>query len=317
MKLTPGEFGRAIKRALSTPQSGPGILVTGGASNDVIALAPGFRPAGGFWARVTASTADGTNRWTYTFSEVQKTGAGYTGWSIRSGGRTGTARNTFEDINDAAGIQGNGINIDGSAFPDNFDIQPIPAGTIVWVVRVVRAGSQVAEFWLSYVNAVDGTCDPAAAEAMVIPTAYVATDAAVTSTSSTYADITDWAAATLLDSEVFTFTAGTGLVEAGQGTYRVSYSAAATTSTANSVVKVRAVSKIDAGSFAEVPGTEQIVSLSSLSSTSVRMQGTGYVVVAGGEEVDIKLQIARVSGSGTPTLATGKTFFEVVQVDNA
>ena len=122
-----------------------------------------------FWAEIGASlVADSPaqNRWFYAWAEVQKSAAGYDGWTAVSGGRSGTttsgpAYNFVEDMNTAADassptIQGNGVDIDGAAFPSTFDIEACPSGVIVPMYMV--SGSAGPEYWFSYENGIDGTC---------------------------------------------------------------------------------------------------------------------------------------------------------------
>lgn len=142
---------------MKSPEAGPGIIVTGGRSNDVISLAPDFRRHQFFPAIITEATADGDNRWSYEIDEVTKTDAGYGEWTTRVGGRSGTARNIYEDMNAATGIQGNGIDI--ANLPDGFEIKPAPVDLIVHVTRVVEATTGTLEYWFAHVNAVDGECD--------------------------------------------------------------------------------------------------------------------------------------------------------------
>jgi len=121
----------------------------------------------GFWATITASAADGANRWKYAFSEVYKSSAGYGGWATLSEGRSGTtstdpARNTIEDMNTGvdAHIEGNGVdpaNLDPAATgSDTFSIMPCTNGNIVRMYEVDRGGN--SEYWFSYENGVDGDC---------------------------------------------------------------------------------------------------------------------------------------------------------------
>ena len=115
-----------------------------------------------FYGRITGSAGDGDNRWSYTFVEVAKTVAGYGGWTTLAGGRTGTARNFVEDMNAAAGVQGNGVdvaNLDTADF--TFTLQPCPAGVIVHVRTVFFIAAETAylEYWFAYENGVDGSCD--------------------------------------------------------------------------------------------------------------------------------------------------------------
>jgi hypothetical protein len=117
---------------------------------------------GGFWARITGNTevtAD-HNQWTYSFVEIEKTTAGYGGWTTLSGGRTGTdtAYNSIEDMNDDAGVQGNGVDVTNLDTADyTFALQPAPTGAIVrmWTETV----GSTPEYWFAYENGVDGECD--------------------------------------------------------------------------------------------------------------------------------------------------------------
>jgi len=116
----------------------------------------------GFWARVTGHAGAGTNRWSYDFEGVKKTGAGHGGWtadaSLPSG--TGDAFNTVEDIGSGSGTQGNGVDLANLDTPEfTFTIQPCPAGVVVWM-RPVRFGDpETVEYWFTYENGVDGGCD--------------------------------------------------------------------------------------------------------------------------------------------------------------
>ncbi len=124
-----------------------------------------------FVVRITAATQDGSNkRWKYEATEVDKTTAGYGGWTDLSGGRTATGAtngiylyNLIEDQNGATGTYGNGVastNLTGT-----FALQKIPTGTRVAVLLVktisTTTGSQTTtteEWFTSYVNGIDGEC---------------------------------------------------------------------------------------------------------------------------------------------------------------
>jgi hypothetical protein len=109
--------------------------------------------------RVTGNTRDGTNwRWTYNFTEVIKTAAGFGGWTDKSGGLTGTGtlRNLIEDQNGTTaggGVLGNGVDVDNLG---TFEPQPIPTGTRIEIWAVSVAGA--TEYWCQYENGVDGAC---------------------------------------------------------------------------------------------------------------------------------------------------------------
>ena len=122
----------------------------------------------GFWAKITGNTAADSpaqNRWKYAWSEVTKTSAGYGGWEVLSGGRSGTtstdpACNSIEDMNTAANghTEGNGVdpaNLDTSEY--TFTMKPCTSDNVVWMREVNIGGAD--EYWFSYSNGVDGSCD--------------------------------------------------------------------------------------------------------------------------------------------------------------
>jgi len=122
-------------------------------------------------ARITASTevdTPSTNRWTYSWVEVEKAVVGYGtagvgSWSTKAGGRSGVndAFNHCENLNDTTGTQGNGVNVDGAGFPANFALQPARVGVVVLLERILFSVSEVnyEEYWFSYESGIDGTCD--------------------------------------------------------------------------------------------------------------------------------------------------------------
>jgi hypothetical protein len=110
-----------------------------------------------FPARLGAATQDGSNkRWTYDFAEVEKTSVGYDGWAEKTGGRSGTAYNRIEEMNGATGLYGNGVDSDNLV--TGFDIKEAPGGVLVEMAEVTVAGEE-PEYWFSYENGVDGTCE--------------------------------------------------------------------------------------------------------------------------------------------------------------
>lgn len=131
---------------------------------------------GGFRAKITGNAeadSPAQNRWHYAWEEVYRSAAGYDGWSTLSAGRSGTttsdyALNFAEDMNTAADaasptVQCNGVDIDGTDFPDGFSVQPCPAGLLVrmYVVPFAVAGITYTEYWFEApgLNGIDGTCD--------------------------------------------------------------------------------------------------------------------------------------------------------------
>lgn len=118
-------------------------------------------PEQGFWALLTSSSQDGSNkRWKYAWSEAYKTSAGYgSGWSTLPNGRTGTtstntAYNSIENINGASGAYGNGVT--STNLTGTIDIKAIPNNTPIFL-RPVRTGTTL-EYWFSISNGVDGGC---------------------------------------------------------------------------------------------------------------------------------------------------------------
>jgi hypothetical protein len=114
------------------------------------------------FGRIVSSEQDGDNwRWTYTVEQVVKIAAGYDGWAKIAGSDNLTAYNLVEDMNGASGLMGNGI--DTGNLPDGFELQPAPGGVIVplfSVVVPVQSQSDVGlEYWFSYENGTDGSCD--------------------------------------------------------------------------------------------------------------------------------------------------------------
>ena len=118
-----------------------------------------------FFATIDDSAAmDGEdNRWDYGWTEVEKATAGASGtWSAPTSGRSGTTTSTpawnfIETINDDAGVQGNGVDIDGADFPAGFSVQPVPDNTLVRMHEVIVDGT--TEYWFQYENGIDGTCE--------------------------------------------------------------------------------------------------------------------------------------------------------------
>lgn len=115
------------------------------------------RDTSSFWAKITGSTADGDNKWTYAFTEQERTAGG---WQNKTDGRTGSgAVNSAEANNSGSGVQGNGVDIDGSIFTDNSDLalKPIQGEPVVRMWEEALAdGTKVYTFTLA--NAIDGEC---------------------------------------------------------------------------------------------------------------------------------------------------------------
>ncbi|HUT59713.1 MAG TPA: hypothetical protein VNA25_17845 [Phycisphaerae bacterium] len=159
---------------------GPEGIVIGKADDDLPEHG-GILPPDGFWAIIDSSTAtngSGTNhatdpstQWTYDVAEAEKTAAGYDGWTVKVGGRTGTAYNRKEEINTnivaaTPGVMGNGVDLANCDYDTDatyeFAPQPIPDGSVVWVEIEsfsVAGGTAYEEYWIDEANGIDGGCD--------------------------------------------------------------------------------------------------------------------------------------------------------------
>ena len=112
----------------------------------------------------------GENKWQYKASEVEKTVAGYEGWSHKPGGGVGLAFNLSEDFNTGDGEEGNGINASDlkTNFHEAFKFKPYPKGRVFWAKLVAIPGKSLRETpgsnessleaWFDGNNAVDGSC---------------------------------------------------------------------------------------------------------------------------------------------------------------
>lgn len=112
--------------------------------------------AGGFWAQITGSGGS-NNKFTYDFTQKVRT---IDGWEEPENAWTGeVAINSREANNSAAGIQGNGVDLDGDIFTDNSGLgfQAIRGNPIVWIkAEPVPTGGFA--YTLGASNAIDGTC---------------------------------------------------------------------------------------------------------------------------------------------------------------
>lgn len=125
------------------------------------ALSPGNQATDSFWARITGNSPLGSNQWAYSFKRVHKNLSGYDpGAWIADANQPDSpyAYNTLEMMNSDMGVQGNGVDISGEAFPETMDIQPCPTGAIVRVWGVYVASLDQTEYWFQYENGIDGTC---------------------------------------------------------------------------------------------------------------------------------------------------------------
>lgn len=148
----------ALRRALKLT-FGPGFRVEPINGGLVVSLATQSAPTE-FYARITGNVADGTNRWKYSWVEIVKSGAGYGGWTTKSGGRSGTtttnpARNYGEDQNAASGTLGNGVAVQNII--SGFAAKAAPTNLPV-KMDMVRLTNGTIEYWFDHTNAIDGAC---------------------------------------------------------------------------------------------------------------------------------------------------------------
>jgi hypothetical protein len=119
------------------------------------------------FVRITGNTQDGTNkRWKYDWQEVVKRDVGYTAsaWFTLSSGREGHnttfgyCYNGIEYPNVATGTYGNGV-ASSNLLGTSLAIQPIPVGVVLPAFVVVpNSESALPEVWVTYENAIDGSC---------------------------------------------------------------------------------------------------------------------------------------------------------------
>lgn len=103
----------------------------------------------------SATTISGElNRWAYPFQQVKYDSTGE--WAVIAGGVTGTAYNTIEAGNTGSGVQGCGINV--SNLPSGVTLQPLGAGAVVKIYRVVNCDTLAIEYTFEASNNADGAC---------------------------------------------------------------------------------------------------------------------------------------------------------------
>jgi len=126
-------------------------------------ILPAATVAASFLVKITGhSEADSPaqNRWKYSWTKQKdvKSAAGYgAGWDDDTLEGTNNAYNTMEDGNSNAGMQMNGVDIDGAGFPSGYSLQPIPDDAIVRLWPVYCKDGTL-EYWFEAPNGIDGTC---------------------------------------------------------------------------------------------------------------------------------------------------------------
>jgi len=257
-------------------------------------------------AVVKSSASLATNRWTYTCEPAEWDDTNKKYITLDSTTQEYTAYNATEAANTAS-IALHGYDLSPGDY--TLAVQSIPVDTHVRLRQVNGA----AVFTFSEPNELVVTCT-AAADSMTVPTLYIPSNSSVTTTSGTYAVITAWTDPTVIDPNVFTWTKATGIAEAGEGEYLVQWHGYASAATNDATIGLKGQYKIDAGSWTDIPGTLNETPIATLASYTSRIEGRGYVTVASGEDLDLRLVVARLAGTGTPTVPSGSLFFEVQQV---
>lgn len=132
-----------------------------GTQGVIASLTPDGRPLR-LRAKITLATeiSGANNRWAYDWQEVTWSGNAPVP-SNTSGGRVSTtaglAYNTIEGLNDASGIQGNGIDL--ATLPSGFENVPLGVGAGVELLGPFPGTTAGVKFWLfQAVNTVDGEC---------------------------------------------------------------------------------------------------------------------------------------------------------------
>lgn len=115
-----------------------------------------------FLAKITGNASLSTNRWKYSWEEVELDGDSQ--WKP-DGRRTGStteryALNLIEIGNGALGVRGNGVNQSGAAYPSGFALKPAGTGSfpLVVVMHEVVDKQGAMRYVFQYENADDGTC---------------------------------------------------------------------------------------------------------------------------------------------------------------
>lgn len=263
----------------------------------------------GRWFRLTASSESGSPvvRYNYTGRVARKTGAANTGWADRDAEDV-TLYHTLEYLNTGSGVEGHGVDRDN--LPAGFGVRPIPVGTPVFAQPIVVEGSpNTLEWWITAVSPIDGECG--VLDAQEQREFAVGRGKARNSTSSTFAVVDDWPAPHYVDTSSFTFSQVSGILSLVPGTYRLTLDAAvALAAGVDSVASVRFAASIDGGGYAAVGPTSNIpaIATATIPATS---RVTTFITVDPGEAADIRIELARASGTGTVQLQAAGTLWQV------
>lgn len=162
--LSADNLNRKTAAAMPRIRVAPPLQMRQVGSEVVISMPQQFGTNGGDgdgakWFRIDDAAQDGSNqRWVYSLVEVEKTSAGYGGWTDKAGGiATSSGYNGAENPNNATGTA-NGIGINLSLLPGTFELKQAHelGSPIVRAWPVVVGGS--TEWWFHHVNQIDGEC---------------------------------------------------------------------------------------------------------------------------------------------------------------
>jgi len=154
------QFARALagSNVLITASSGPVRLlwVESSTGSDKRAVVQIDHSNDSVLAIITSATPNGTNAWSYSWSEADINDGDFTAIvGGKSSSTYGSAFNLNEAPNSGSGVQGNGIDV---ANLNGFEIQPIGVGAVVELHGPHKYTDLSNNWFFSAVNTVDGEC---------------------------------------------------------------------------------------------------------------------------------------------------------------
>lgn len=259
----------------------------------VIRLGAGLEPK---WFVLTASTPDASppTKFVYSGKVGEQAGTGYDGWQEISGAPTVSLYHTLEEVNNGAGVEGTGIDIDGTDFPADYELQPVPAGTPVLAHPVVTTSGSV-EWWFTATSNYDGDCDALDSGSAVIQAARFSLSATAGSFTTTDVvlpfDRTDvaqsWANNT------------SGVIRINEaGTYMVTADVTMDELSGNNRTEFQSrLLEDSSGLFVDVPGTTRRHYSRNSAQGAQSASMTALVVLTGSTQIEVLAR--RVTGSNT------------------
>jgi len=137
--------------------------------SDHVVLADGLlalefdAPLRWIWVELTANSeiSAPSNRWKLAWTEKIRSTTSFiaTPWTALTGTVTvDFAINSIEDPNDAADIEGHGVDIDGTDYPGGFDVQPPDRGNPIVKLYENFDSARNRFYTIQFENVDDGTC---------------------------------------------------------------------------------------------------------------------------------------------------------------